>query len=59
LILLSPLMWDIYGLGAANAPVPLENPGIISIPLSFIALVLVSLLTQKDKTAQLQPAVEN
>ncbi len=43
LILLSPLMWDIYGLGAANAPVPLENPGIISIPLSFIVLVVVSL----------------
>jgi cation/acetate symporter len=59
LILLSPLMWDIFGLGAANAPVPLENPGIISIPLSFIALVLVSLLTQKDNQAQLQPAVEN
>ena len=46
LILLSPMMWDIYGLGAANAPVPLENPGIISIPLSFIVLVVVSLATQ-------------
>lgn len=48
LILLSPMMWDIYGLGAANAPVPLENPGIISIPLSFAALVVVSLLTQPE-----------
>ena len=46
LILFSPLMWNIYGLGAANAPIPLENPGIISIPLSFIALVIVSLATQ-------------
>ena len=46
LILFSPMMWDIYGLGAANAPVPLENPGIISIPLSFIVLVIVSLMTQ-------------
>jgi cation/acetate symporter len=46
LILLSPLMWDLYGLGAANAPVPLENPGIISIPVSFAVLVVVSLLTQ-------------
>ncbi|MBZ0298913.1 MAG: cation acetate symporter [Anaerolineae bacterium] len=46
LILFSPMMWDIYGLGAANAPVPLENPGIISIPLSFVVLVIVSLMTQ-------------
>jgi len=46
LILFSPMMWDIYGLGAANAPVPLENPGIISIPFSFVVLVVVSLLTQ-------------
>ncbi len=54
LILFSPMMWDIYGLGAANAPVPLENPGIISIPASFIVLIIVSLMTQpKLKT---QPA---
>ncbi|MCA9904215.1 MAG: cation acetate symporter, partial [Anaerolineae bacterium] len=46
LILFSPMMWNIYGLGAANAPVPLENPGIISIPLSFVVLVVVSLATQ-------------
>jgi Na+(H+)/acetate symporter ActP len=26
----------------------LHNPGIISIPLSFITLVVVSLMTQKD-----------
>ncbi len=51
LILFSPLMWDIYGLGAANAPVPLENPGIISIPLSFVVLVGVSLVTQPDRKA--------
>ncbi|MBE0689430.1 MAG: cation acetate symporter, partial [Anaerolineae bacterium] len=50
LILLSPMMWDLYGLGAANAPVPLENPGIISIPLSFLVLVVVSLLTQPEHT---------
>jgi cation/acetate symporter len=49
LIAFSPLMWDIYGLGAANAPVPLENPGIISIPLSFVALVVVSLATQPER----------
>ncbi len=50
LILFSPMMWDIYGLDAANAPIPLENPGIISIPLSFVVLVVASLATQPDRT---------
>ena len=59
LIALSPLMWDIYGLGAANAPVPLENPGIISIPASFAVLIVVSLLTQpKPKPATSTPALQ-
>jgi cation/acetate symporter len=52
LILFSPMMWDIYGLNPAEAPVPLENPGIISIPLSFVALVVVSLATQPQASAQ-------
>jgi len=47
LILLSPNMYVRYGLEAASAPVPIDNPGIFSIPLSFITLVLVSLMTQK------------
>lgn len=50
LFLISPSMYKIYGLDPASAPFPLENPGIISIPLSFITIVLVSLLTKK-KTA--------
>lgn len=49
IILLSPSMFDKYGIGAENAPIGLDNPGIISIPLSFIALVVVSLMTQKTK----------
>ena len=53
IILLSPSMWERYGLVAANAPIPLDNPAIISIPLSFIALVVVSLGTQST----LKPAV--
>ena len=48
IILLSPSTYaDIYGLPATTAPIPLDNPGIISIPLSFITLVMVSLVTQK------------
>lgn len=58
LILFSPMMWDIYGLGAANAPVPLENPGIISIPFSFIVLVVVSLMTQPKLVSEQAPVVQ-
>lgn len=47
LILFSPELYKLYGLDPATAPVPLTNPGIISIPLSFITLVVVSLLTRK------------
>jgi cation/acetate symporter len=51
IILLSPTMYELYGMDPALAPIPLKNPGIISIPLSFIAIVLVSLLTQKSGRA--------
>ncbi|MBN1827111.1 MAG: hypothetical protein JW958_12710 [Candidatus Eisenbacteria bacterium] len=49
IILLSPSMWGRYGLDPANAPIPFSNPGIISIPLSFLTLVIVSLVTQKKE----------
>jgi cation/acetate symporter len=48
LIMLSPTAWELYGLPPADAPIPLKNPGIISIPLSFIAIYLVSKLTKSD-----------
>ncbi len=48
IILLSPSMYERYGLLKSAAPIPLDNPGIISIPLSALVLVLVSLLTQTD-----------
>ncbi len=51
LIMFSPSMYDKFGLNPATAPVPLDNPGIISIPLSFLVLVIVSLLTQKKEAA--------
>lgn len=48
IILMSPSMFVKYGLAASSAIIPLDNPGIISIPLSFATLVIVSLATQKD-----------
>ncbi len=47
IILLSPSMFERYGLLKSDAIIPFDNPGIISIPLSFITLLVVSLLTQK------------
>jgi cation/acetate symporter len=46
LIMLSPDLFKLYGLDPTSAPIPFSNPGIISIPLSFITLVVVSLMTQ-------------
>jgi len=51
LILFSPTMYELYGLDPATALVPLKNPGIISIPLSFLTIVVVSLLTKRDRKA--------
>jgi len=49
LILLSPSMFERYGLNPADAIIPIDNPGIFSIPLSFLVLIVVSLLSQKNK----------
>ncbi|VGO21636.1 solute symporter family protein [Pontiella sulfatireligans] len=48
IILTSPSMYAQYGLDKATALHTLDNPGIISIPLSFIVLIVASLMTQKD-----------
>ncbi len=50
IILSSPSMYAQYGLDKAAALHSLDNPGVISIPLSFIVLVVVSLMTQKDNS---------
>jgi cation/acetate symporter len=49
IILLSPSMFERYGLSKEAAIFPFDNPGIISIPLAAIVLIVVSLLTQKKK----------
>jgi cation/acetate symporter len=51
LIALSPSIFKQFGLDPASAPIPFDNPGIVSIPLSFITLVVVSLLTARTPAA--------
>ena len=52
LILLSQETFtNVYHLTNVIAPVPINNPAIISVPLSFITLVAVSLLTSKKKVS--------
>jgi cation/acetate symporter len=50
IILVSPSMYVRYGLDPSSAPIGLDNPGIVSIPLSFLALIVVSLMSQKEKS---------
>jgi cation/acetate symporter len=50
IILLSPTLYEIYGLNPLDAPIPLQNPGIISIPLGFITLIIVSLMTANRRS---------
>ncbi len=40
---------DLYGLPATQALVPFSQPGLVTIPLGFLTLIVVSLLTQKPK----------
>jgi cation/acetate symporter len=54
IILFSPTAWELYGLVPADAPIQMKNPGIISIPLSFITIYLVSKLTKQDQMADKQ-----
>ncbi len=38
---------DVYGLPADEALVPFSQPGLVTIPLAFVVLVVVSLMTKK------------
>lgn len=52
IILLSPDMYTRYGLNPASAPLSFSQPGLISIPLSFIVLIVVSLATQQQNVEE-------
>jgi cation/acetate symporter len=41
---------SVYGLPPENALVPISQPGIVTIPLGFVTLVVVSLLTRRKET---------
>jgi len=51
-ILCSPTMFELCGLAKTDAIISMDNPGIISIPLAVIMLVVLSLLTQKDNSTK-------
>jgi cation/acetate symporter len=53
IILLSQATYDdVYHLVGVTAPMPIDNPAIVSVPLSFITLIVVSLLTKKKENAK-------
>lgn len=59
LILLSQdTFTSVYNLPNVTAPNPVSQPAIISVPLSFLTLVVVSLATQKSKAKETSPEVE-
>ncbi len=42
---------DVYGLDPKDSPVPFSQPGIVTIPLGFVTLWVVSLLTRNKTSA--------
>jgi cation/acetate symporter len=51
LLLSAPAYKSVYNLDPARAPAPFSQPGIVTIPLGFIVLILVSLLTRPRQAA--------
>ncbi len=47
---------DVYGWAPETAPVPFSQPGIVTIPLGFLVLVVVSLLTTPRRPDDKSPA---
>ncbi len=57
LIYFSPTV-QVQMLGYATAPFPLHNPGLVTIPLSFLVGIGVSLLTREKEADQAFPAMQ-
>ncbi len=59
IILLSPDMYvKLYKLPKSSALISINQPGIISIPLAFITLIVVSLMTQKKDADKVKEEVK-
>jgi len=59
-IALCPEMYkSLYGLDPKHAWVPFSQPGIVTIPLSFIVILLVSKLTAQANPSQANPSQAN
>ena len=53
-VLLSPKVYDeVYGIDPADSIIPFSQPGLVTIPLGFLVLVVVSLMTGRDGTTPL------
>jgi cation/acetate symporter len=55
IILMGPDMFELYGFQRHEAWIPLGQPGIVSIPASFLTIVVVSLLTSDKPSPPLVP----
>jgi cation/acetate symporter len=42
---------EVYHIPQVKSLIPFNNPAIVSVPLSFLTLVVVSLLTQRQEAA--------
>jgi cation/acetate symporter len=51
LLLSAPAFKDVYGLNPAKAPMPFTQPALVTIPLGFVVLVVVSLMTREKVTS--------
>jgi cation/acetate symporter len=52
MIMLSPETFiEVYKLPASSAPLPISQPAIFSVPISFLVLIVVSLFTKKHDIA--------
>ncbi|MDB5292709.1 MAG: putative symporter [Phycisphaerales bacterium] len=52
LLLSAPAYKDVYNLDPKNALAPFTQPGIVTIPLGFLVLVVVSLMTKPQEPAE-------
>ena len=47
---------SVYGLDPADAIVPFGQPGIVTIPLAFVVLIVVSMMTQEHDSKKIETA---